>query len=129
MKLINIYERTFTVGEIKLIKSGIQAAFIHSGTWLDDEACVVSCDWHGENSKCLEKLSFHNYPIAPENIFKTMYKSKDWLYEKILELTTQFDVESIYWRTEPTNYIKGFMDWCAPYKALAIATFLKGEKL
>jgi hypothetical protein len=128
MTLIGIHERMLALGECRLVKPGVQAAAISCTPWLDDEACVVSCSWHGENSKCLQKLDWHDYPLAPESVFKTMYQSESWLRQKILEVAGQFGVEGVYWRTEPTNRIRGFIDQLAPYKAIAIAAFLKGEK-
>jgi len=126
--LIGVHERMFTMGECRLVKPGVQAAMIGCTPWLDDDACIISCDWHGENSPSLEKLEWHDYSLAPESIFKTMFRSESWMRQKILEIAKQFGIESVYWRTEPTNHIKGFMDQFFPYKAIAVAAFLKGER-
>jgi len=125
--LIGIYERTLMTGEVRLVKPGVRAALIHCTSWVDQDDCAIYCDWHNKNSTYLDRMPFHDYPMAPENIFKTLYAPDSWLRSRLFELAEEFGAESIYWRTEPAAYIEGFL--CSPmYKAIAICSFLKGER-
>lgn len=127
MNLIGVYERTLSCGEVVLVKPGVQAALIHCTSWIDQDDCAIYCDWHSENSTALGWMPFHDYPMAPENIFKTLDASDGWLRKALFELAEELGAESVYWRTEPAAHIEGFL--CSPtYKAIAICSFLKGER-